>query len=274
MKRVMIIAAVCLSAFTSIAFSYTNKGKFTDDKKKFASLLNEKTDMAAAQRMSDSVYYQLNLDSLGLSQQAFFEAYKGYQFLLEKNKLKKPELLTICDFSQSSTHKRLYVLNVKTGEVLFNTYVAHGRNSGAEFATSFSNLNSSHKSSLGFMVTAETYSGKAGYSMRFDGQEAGINSNVRMRDVVMHGSTYVNADRGDDGQSMGRSYGCPAVSYTEHKAIINEIKDGSCFFIYHPDGYYHRSSKILNADFAWPSMQPALAENAPVSAPVAPATRS
>lgn len=267
MKRVMIIAAVCFSAFTSIAFSYTSKEKFTDDKKKFPSLLGEKNDKANAQRMADSIYSQLHLDSLGLSQDAFFEAYKGYQFLLNKNLLKKPELLTICDLSQSSTHKRLYVLNVITGEVLFNTYVAHGRNSGSEFATSFSNLNSSHKSSLGFMVTAETYTGKAGYSMRLDGKESGINSNVRMRDVVMHGSTYVNEDRGDDGQAMGRSYGCPAVPYTQHKAIINTIKDGSCFYIYHTDSWYHHSSKILNADFSWPALQqaPALAENAPVA---------
>ncbi|BAV09495.1 L,D-transpeptidase catalytic domain [Filimonas lacunae] len=267
MKRVMIIAAVCFSAFTSIAFSYTSKERFTDDKKKFASLLGDKTASAQGQRMADSIYSGLHLDSLGLSHDAFFEAYKGYQFMLNKNMLKKPELLTICDLSQSSTHKRLYVLNLKTGEVLFNTYVSHGKNSGSEFATTFSNLNSSHKSSLGFMVTGETYSGKAGFSMRLDGIEKGINNNVRMRDVVMHGSWYVNSNRADEGQAMGRSYGCPAVPYAEHKDIINAIKDGSCFYIYHTDSWYHHSSQVLNADFSWPALQPALAENAP-AAPV------
>lgn len=271
-KRVMIIAAVCLSAFTSIAFSYTNKRNFTDDKKKFKSLLGDKSQSEAGQKVSDSIYTSMHLDSLGLSRNAFYEAYKGYEFMLEKNMLKKPDLLSICDLSQSSTHKRLYVLNLKSGEVLFNTFVSHGRNSGNEFASSFSNLNSSHKSSLGFMVTAETYTGKAGYSMRFDGIEKGINSNVRMRDVVMHGSWYVNSERADEGQAMGRSYGCPAVPYAEHKDIINTIKDGSCFFIYHTDDYYHHVSQVINADFNWPVLKPALAETAP--APMATAAQA
>jgi hypothetical protein len=252
MKRVVFVVAVCVCAFTSLAFSYANR--YNDDKK-FPSLLPDHANAAPARRWSDSVYNRLGLDSNGLSREAFFSACKGYQYLLQKGMLKRPELLTICDMSQSSTKKRLYILDLQHGTVLFNTYVSHGRNSGSEYATSFSNLNSSHKSSLGFMVTAETYTGKAGLSMRLDGTEKGINDNVRMRDIVMHGSTYVNEHRADEGGSMGRSYGCPAVSYEEHKAIINTIKGGSCFFIYHTDNWYSRTSKILNSNFNWPSLQ-------------------
>jgi hypothetical protein len=254
MKRVLFAVAVCLCAFTSIAFSYTSR---SNDDRKFPSLLPDNANAAPARRWSDSIYNRIGLDSNGLSREAFFKACKGYEYLLEKGQLRKPELLTICDMSQSSTQKRLYVIDLVHARILFNTYVSHGRNSGSEYATSFSNLNSSHKSSLGFMVTAETYTGKAGYSMRFDGTEKGINDNVRRRDIVMHGSTYVNEHRADEGGYMGRSYGCPAVSYTEHKAIINTIKDGSCFFIYHTDNWYSHSSKILNADFTWPALKPA-----------------
>jgi len=138
------------------------------------------------------------------------------------------------------------------GKLLFNTYVSHGKNSGKEYATSFSNRTNSHKSSLGFMITADTYNGGRGYSMHLDGMEAGINDRVRSRNIVMHGSKYVNADRADDGESMGRSYGCPAVSYAESRQIIDKIKNGSCFFIYAENKPYTSTSKILNARFEWP----------------------
>jgi hypothetical protein len=138
------------------------------------------------------------------------------------------------------------------GALLYNTFVSHGKNSGLDSATSFSNKNNSHKSSLGFMVTGETYRGKAGYSMHFDGQEKGINDHVRMRNIVLHGSYYVNEDRADAGTMMGRSFGCPAVPYGEHEGIIDEITGGSCFFVYSPNTLYLKTSKILNAHFDWP----------------------
>lgn len=258
MKKVVFGVAVCVCAFTSLAFTYAKRHN-NNDPKKFPSLLSSNANSVPSHRWSDSIYNRLGIDSAsGLSREAFYNAYKGYQYLLEKGKLKRPELLSICDMSQSSTKKRLWVIDLEHSRILFNTYVSHGRNSGGEYATSFSNLNSSHKSSLGFMITAETYTGKAGYSMRFDGVEKGINDNVRTRDIVMHGSTYVNENRADS--YMGRSYGCPAVSYAEHKSIINTIKGGSCFFIYHTDNWYNRNSGILNADFAWPALKPVLAQ--------------
>jgi len=102
------------------------------------------------------------------------------------------------------------------------------------------------------MITGGIYRGKRGYSMHLDGMETGINNNVRLRGIVMHGSNYVNAKRADEGNSMGRSFGCPAVSYVEHRKIIDKIKHGSCFFVYADDKLYTSSSKILNARFDWP----------------------
>jgi hypothetical protein len=200
----------------------------------------------------DSVYSAIHLDSFGLTKDVFFYAYKGYEYLLNENRLQNTSLLTVCDYSQSSGRKRLYVIDVKEGKLLFNTYVSHGKRSGNEYATSFSNHLDSHKSSLGFMITGGTYRGTKGYSMYLDGMETGINDNVRLRNIVMHGSNYVNAKRADEGNGMGRSYGCPAVSYGEYKKIINVIKNGSCFFVYADDKLYASSSKILNAHFDWP----------------------
>ena len=106
------------------------------------------------------------------------------------------------------------------------------------------------------MITSDTYFGKAGYSMHFDGVENGINNNVRSRNIVMHGSDYVNEERADEGTAMGRSYGCPAVPYALHKKIIDVIKGGSCFFAYADDKLYAMTSKILSARFTWPDIIP------------------
>ena len=119
------------------------------------------------------------------------------------------------------------------------------------------------------MVTAETYNGKAGYSMRLEGMEKGFNDKVRARDIVMHGSDYVNEYRMDDPIGMGRSYGCPAVPFKLHKKIIDTIKNGSCFFMFGEDNVYASSSGILNTKFNWPSLMPVLpAENMAGNGPV------
>jgi len=242
------VCSFCLCALTSI--NPANAAKFPDGKK-FPSLLASDVP-ASVQGWIDSMYDKMHLDSFGLKKEVFFYACKGYEYLLSQNKLQRPEVLTICDYSQLSNNKRLYVIDMTEGTLMYNTYVSHGKNSGKDSATSFSNRNNSHKSSLGFMVTGETYKGRSGYSMHFDGMEAGINDHVRMRNIVLHGSFYVNEYRADAGAMMGRSYGCPAVPYGEHEEIIDHITGGSCFFIYSPDYTYLKSSRILNAHFDWP----------------------
>lgn len=255
MQRLVVLMTIfCLCAFTTK--SDVRKINNNGDPKKFPTLLvSSASNSAAANNLVDSIFNSLDLEQAGLSREAFFEAYKGYEYLLSKNKLRRKDLLTIADFSQSSSKKRLYIIDLAKGKILFNTYVAHGHNSGTDYATSFSNAANSNKSSLGFLVTAETYNGGKGYSLRFDGVEKGINDNVRDRAIVMHGSSYVNPARAANGTMMGRSWGCPAVSYAEHKTIINTIKGGSCFFIYSPDAFYVNNSKILNTDFSWPDLQ-------------------
>ncbi len=254
MKKMLI---VCCTSFCTLTSMAPADPAPENDEKKFASLLPAASaESPAVAYWVDSVYTHLRLDSMGLDRKVFFYAIKGQQYLASQQKLGKPNLITICDFTQSSKNKRLYVIDMQLGKVLFNTYVSHGRNSGSEYATSFSNRAESHKSSLGFLITADTYTGKAGYSLRLDGMEKGFNDKARSRAIVMHGSDYVNEYRTDDPIGMGRSYGCPAVPYKVHKQIINAIKGGSCMFLYGEDRLYTTASTILNAKFTWPSVLP------------------
>lgn len=190
--------------------------------------------------------YQVFLESNTSMPQleSFSNAIIGYEKLKQQGKIKN-ETLTIIDFSLSSTEKRLWVLDMNKNKVLFNTVVAHGRNTGLEYATRFSNTNNSNQSSLGFYITDATYYGKNGLSLFLDGQEPGINDNARKRYVVFHGAKYANPDFVKRNGRLGRSLGCPAVPTAVNSAIINKIKHKSCLFIYHPSQKYIQKSALL-----------------------------
>ncbi len=196
---------------------------------------------------SKEFYQQLNLDETGLSEQAFEQACKGYNQLVKKGELEEGAYLVVCDFSQSSNKKRLYLINMEDSVLEKNTYVAHGKNSGSEFAEKFSNKPESLQSSLGFFVTRNTYNGAHGLSLRLDGVERGINDKAMQRNIVVHGAEYIGNKWLQFNKFMGRSFGCPALPAKESAAIINTIKNGSCLFIYHPTASnYQKSSKLLN----------------------------
>jgi hypothetical protein len=192
------------------------------------------------------LYDSLRLGDFGLNEKAFQYAWKGYLSLYEKGVIRNPGYFSIVDFSQSSKNKRLYIIDLQEMKIFMNTYVAHGRNSGGEFAKSFSNRPESRKSSLGFYITGKTYSGQHGLSLQINGIEKGINDKAWARKIVVHGARYIGNNYLDDNAFSGRSYGCPAVPLTERDTIINAIKEGSCLFIYHPSKLYLNRSKILN----------------------------
>ena len=202
--------------------------------------------VTGAGNTASEIYLRTGLAQYGLSAEAFNYAWTGYQQLLTKQKISKQELLTICDFSQSSRQKRLYIIDLAKNEILINTWVAHGKNSGDEYARQFSNTPESLQSSLGFYVTAGTYIGKHGLSLRLNGADPGFNDNAFFRTIVIHGAAYVDEARIKAGMYMGRSWGCPAVPQKESEKIIQTIKNGSCLFIYHPTRNYLKYSTILN----------------------------
>lgn len=230
--------------------SFDGEGKKgLPNEKNFPSLLNNNANSPLLKRTSDSIYNLMSLQEFGLEREVFFNAYKGYIYLETRGLVKKKNLLTICDYSQSSNNKRLYVIDLFNSRLLFNTFVSHGKNSGNEFATSFSNYNNSNKSSQGFLITLNTYRGKAGFCMRFNGMETGINDKVKSRGIVLHGSQFVNENIMTERGLIGKSLGCPAVPFGMHTRIIDVIKGGSCFFINSSDDWYTHNSTILNSSF-------------------------
>lgn len=194
-----------------------------------------------------TLYDSLDLSALGLSKEAFNLALTGYQALVETGKVQRDNILTIIDFSMPSSKKRLFVIDLMSGNLLFNTFVSHGRNSGTALATHFSNAFNSLKSSLGFYTTGAPYNGKHGYSLRLDGQEKGINDNAFNRGIVMHSADYVDEHLIQENGYIGRSQGCPAIPEALKKPIIETIRNGSCLFVYSPDKYYTAHSKLLKA---------------------------
>jgi hypothetical protein len=195
--------------------------------------------------LSNQLFNDLHLQQAGLSMQAVDYAIKGYEKLVDSGMVTNPQYLTIVDLSQSSRNKRFYILDLKNDSLVWNTYVAHGRNSGVDMAEHFSNQLNSNESSLGFYITKNTYNGKHGLSLRISGLESGFNDNAEARGVVVHGAPYVNAARVNSNY-MGRSEGCPALPENEYAQVINIIKGGSVMFVYGPDSNYLQSSALLS----------------------------
>ncbi len=179
------------------------------------------------------------------NEESFSKAIEGYHLLKNKGIIKN-EFLTIIDFSLSSSTKRMWIIDMSQNKIILNSLVAHGKNSGEEYAENFSNKNQSNKSSLGFFLTGETYQGKHGLSLKLDGLEKGINDNARQREVVVHGADYVSESFIKNNKRLGRSQGCPAVPVELSKKIIETIKDKSCLFIYHPSKNDFQSSKLIS----------------------------
>ena len=188
--------------------------------------------------------YRAVYDVMGLSRKidfAVFEnACKGYARIRHHK-----ELMTIIDFTKPSTQERLFVIDMLRREVLLSSHVAHGQGSGGNYATSFGNENGSHKSSLGFYLTGESYQGRNGYSMRLHGLESGINDKAYERAVVVHGAAYANPSVCRSNGRLGRSFGCPALPEDVNARVIDLIKGGSVLFIYAADGEYLAQSTYI-----------------------------
>jgi hypothetical protein len=212
-------------------------------------ILNGKMRVPALNRelsFAESVYNELDLESKGLDYKIFETAINGHQKLLHNHKLGTSGIITIADLSQSSIKKRLYIIDLEHGKLLFNTYVAHGKNSGELFATHFSNIPSSLQSSLGFYVTGIIYNGKHGVSLQLNGQEPGFNDQALDRAIVVHGADYVSENFINNTGRLGRSFGCPAVASELAEPIIKTIKGGSCLFVYSPDPVYLKNSLLAS----------------------------
>ncbi len=157
----------------------------------------------------------------------------------------QPHTLTVIDYSKPSTEPRLWVFDLGSGALLYRELVAHGRNTGDNMATQFSDQMNSRQTSLGLFVTADAYVGSNGYSLRLEGLEPGFNARARERAIVMHGAPYVDAALAAAQGRIGRSWGCPALRPAVARQIINRIRGGGAIFSYYPDPNWLNGSRFL-----------------------------
>jgi len=185
----------------------------------------------------------------GLSRQALEHGLKAARCAASMDESSSP-LLTIIDYSKPSKSKRMWVLDIKRDKVVYNEWVAHGVNSGNAKASKFSNRVNSRQTSLGVYRTAETYSGKHGYSLKLDGLDGEYNNRARERAIVIHGASYVDGKNAKRTGRIGRSWGCPALRKSVSRNVINTIKNGSLVVAYYPQKAWMQKSAFLNCPAA------------------------
>jgi len=181
-----------------------------------------------------------------LNKQVLKLALSAYEKASEKGSVKK-QVLTVIDYSLPSSKQRMWIFDIRQERLLYNTYVAHGVNSGMDVPHHFSNQMSSKETSLGTYVTRDTYMGSKGLSLNLQGLERGINDNAYNRRVVIHGAWYVEPDFIRKAGRAGRSWGCPSIAKTLAAPVINTIKNGSVVFAYYPDKSYLAHSNYAMA---------------------------
>ncbi len=224
-----------MKIFIALYFSlFFNSADYSDVSEKHEVVIN--TD-------AYQLYQQLNNESLPF--EPFNMAYQAY-FKLKDSLGLKENIISVVDFSQASTQKRFYLIDMDAKKVLYQNYVAHGKNTGVLNATRFSNILHSNQSSLGFFKTGETYYGKHGLSLKLDGLEKGINHLARKRHIVIHSASYAEESFIKKYGRLGRSFGCPALPSENYAEVIELIKNGTLLFIYSQQTNYLELSELGN----------------------------
>lgn len=189
--------------------------------------------------IAKSAYQNLNPEVLKLAEQAYANA--------KISGLVTNQHLTIVDYSLASTSPRMWVIDMRSGQLKYHIHVAHGMASGLNYATKFSNQPQSRMSSLGIFITRDIYYGNHGVSLNIDGMQKNYNSNARLRRIVLHGANYVDQLAIQKGGRLGRSWGCLALNPKVANDIMHTIKDGSVIFCYYPDKAWLREATRLSA---------------------------
>lgn len=211
------------------------------------SAASARAEAPCAAKVSDTLAGQLLRQAPGLKAEVLRMALRATGCAAEQGKVKRRDLLTVIDYSLPSTQPRLFVFDLASRKLLFRELVAHGKNSGGDIASFFSNSPGSLATSLGLFVTADTYFGSNGYSLRLRGLEEGVNDMAMDRAIVMHGAPYVSRAAIRALGRLGRSWGCPAVRKEIAKKMIDTLRGGSPIFAYYPDKHWLKKSSYLSA---------------------------
>ncbi len=181
------------------------------------------------------LYSECGLEGI-LGMEIFKKAFEGLS-RFEPSK----RIIAICDFTKPSNLERFFVIDLEHSKLIAKSLVAHGKNSGIEMATSFSNKIESLKSSLGFYkIGQRIISPKHGDALLLDGLEPGINDQARQREIIMHAADYVNQEYIRKNGRLGRSFGCPALPAEVLKSVLPLLEGGALLYIH---GYNSGSTK-------------------------------
>jgi hypothetical protein len=155
--------------------------------------------------------------------------------------------MAVIDYTKPSSERRLWVFDLVHRRVLFNELAAHGRNTGDRMAVKFSNAPNSEMSTIGVLLTGDTYVGKHGLSLRLEGIEKGINDNALARAIVIHAAPYVSEEVARIKGRIGRSWGCPAVRPEISRSLIETLRGGAVVLAYYPDPFWLRTSRLVGS---------------------------
>ena len=246
MKKIL-LSLVTVIFFATSFYTFDPKEEAKPETQNIKTSLPALKKSNSSEDNSTAIYNSISFENNNtLNPEVFEKAFLGFNKLKKAGKLPETSnLISIVDFSLSSTQKRLWVIDLEKKVVVFNSLVAHGKNTGEEFAQKFSNTESSYQSSLGFYITESTYNGSNGYSLKLLGMDPGYNDAALQRAIVMHGADYVSDDFIKSQKRIGRSWGCPAVPRALAEPIINTIKGKNLLFIYYPDQQYLSQSEWL-----------------------------
>ena len=211
----------------------------------FAAPLTSAKENPCAASPSNSLTSQLLKQAPGLKAEVLRMALRATGCAAEQGLVKRKDLLTVIDYSLPSSQPRLFVFDLAEKKILFRELVAHGKNSGGNIANFFSNSPGSLATSLGLFVTADTYIGSNGYSLRLKGLEEGVNDMAWDRAIVMHGASYVSRAAVSAMGRLGRSWGCPAVRKEVARKMIDTLRGGSPIFAYYPDKNWLQQSTYV-----------------------------
>lgn len=236
-------------AFSAISWISVKKSHSTVLKTKAAVTAKTVSSADLFDRYVEGIYQKAGLAESKLDFQVFKKAVIGY-YNFKKAALvsSSKSVITIVDFNQPSTAKRLWIVDLAANKLLYNTLVAHGQGSGDNFARNFSNEENSHQSSLGYYITSDIYFGKHGLSLKLNGMDEGFNTKANARSVVVHGAAYVSQEFINQHGRLGRSHGCPALPVSMTREIIENIKGKTCLYINADQKNY--TSKYYNAEEA------------------------
>lgn len=222
LRRAGALAAVCLSIGSTTVQAVTNSPAVT------APLAS-----------------QLSVTAPDLNEKVLNKAVMAMECAIA-NGAKPAARLAVIDFSLPSAEERLWIFDLQSKKLLLQDLVAHGSGSGDNYAAAFSNIEGSHQSSIGLFRTAESYTGRHGYSLRMDGLERGINDLARQRAIVIHAADYVDPGWVARYGRIGRSQGCPAVRPEVAGMVVDKLKGGQFMFSYYPDEHWLATSEFLN----------------------------